>query len=209
MSLPSHSQKAFLFVGQSDHRVSNAKDCRAPRQAIAPRAGHFLRVQDKNLRRLGRAELPLCPEFLGGSRFRIGTPYRRHEEFCPARESILCSILNLRRQVRGIEAKARFPLPKTTVRVDGFHPFIEVTALCFIFWRHFPFRFHDQHGAADQSDQVVGAVFVEDAREDVGNLKTQVIVLRPGCHPRIMIEFVCGLRFPCRIGHAQIDMGPV
>jgi hypothetical protein len=25
--------------------------------------------------------MPICPEFLGGSRFRIGTPYRRPEEF--------------------------------------------------------------------------------------------------------------------------------
>jgi len=38
-------------------------------------------VQDKNLRLLGRAELLLCPEFLGGA---AAPPYRKHEEFCPA-----------------------------------------------------------------------------------------------------------------------------
>jgi hypothetical protein len=37
-------------------------------------------VQDGIVRLVGRAELPLCPEFLGGSQFGIGTPYRRAEE---------------------------------------------------------------------------------------------------------------------------------
>src|ERR1039457_760675 len=34
-------------------------------------------VLEKILHLLGRAELLPCPELLGGSRFRIGTPYRR------------------------------------------------------------------------------------------------------------------------------------
>jgi len=34
-------------------------------------------VQDKNLHLPGRAELPLCPELLGGA---AAPPYRRHED---------------------------------------------------------------------------------------------------------------------------------
>jgi len=39
------------------------------------------RAQDENLHLPGRAELPLCPEFLGGA---AAPPYRRHEDFGPA-----------------------------------------------------------------------------------------------------------------------------
>jgi hypothetical protein len=39
------------------------------------------RAQNENLHLAGRAELPLCPEFLGGA---AAPPYRRREDFCPA-----------------------------------------------------------------------------------------------------------------------------
>jgi hypothetical protein len=42
---------------------------------------HFRMVQDRILRLPGRAELPLCPEFLGGA---AAPPYRRDEEFSRA-----------------------------------------------------------------------------------------------------------------------------
>ena len=38
-------------------------------------------VQDKTLRLAGRAELPLCPELLGGA---AAPPYRRREDSCHA-----------------------------------------------------------------------------------------------------------------------------
>jgi hypothetical protein len=38
-------------------------------------------AQDENLRLPGRADLPLCPEFLGGA---AAPPYRRREDFCHA-----------------------------------------------------------------------------------------------------------------------------
>jgi hypothetical protein len=38
-------------------------------------------AHDKNLHLPGRAELPLCPKFLGGA---AAPPYRRREDFCPA-----------------------------------------------------------------------------------------------------------------------------
>jgi len=39
------------------------------------------RAPDEHLHLPGRAELPLCPEYLGGA---AAPPYRRHEDFCPA-----------------------------------------------------------------------------------------------------------------------------
>ena len=41
----------------------------------------WARVQDRILRHPGRAELLLCPEFLGGA---AAPPYQGREEFCPA-----------------------------------------------------------------------------------------------------------------------------
>jgi hypothetical protein len=41
----------------------------------------FWRADDKNLHLPGRAELPLCPELLGGA---AAPPYPRREDFCPA-----------------------------------------------------------------------------------------------------------------------------
>ena len=38
------------------------------------------KAQDKNLHHRGRAELPLCPEFLGGA---AAPPYQRRGDFCP------------------------------------------------------------------------------------------------------------------------------
>jgi hypothetical protein len=42
-------------------------------------------VRDKNLHLPGRAELPLCPELLGGA---AAPPYRRREDFCPAPKTL-------------------------------------------------------------------------------------------------------------------------
>ena len=83
-------------------------------------------------------------------------------------------------QVGGVEAEAGFPFSETSVIVDGFYPFGQKAPFCLIFGSLLAFGFQNQICAVGQTDEVVGAVFMENAGENVGDLKAKVSWLLAG-----------------------------
>ena len=63
--------------------------------------------------------------------------------------------------------------------IHRLHPFVEITPFRLVLRGVLPLDFQNQVRAGREPNQEVRAELVKNAREDVGDLKSQVVVFRP------------------------------
>ena len=90
--------------------------------------------------------------------------------------------------VSRIEGHIRSPLAKAAMPVDGSDPLIEKLALGLVLLGVLSLDLKDQHRAARQQDQEVGAVFLHDSLVDVHDLVAEVVVFGPRGDPLVPLQ---------------------
>ena len=109
-------------------------------------------------------------------------------------------------EVFGIARDIAGPLAEAAVSVYGLDPLGQEFAFGPILLAVLAFDFEDQHFAVRETDEVVGAVFEDDALEDVKDFKAEMVIFHPRRDIGIAIELEGFAGFPTGIEDTEIDV---